>query len=240
MATSSTSTKLDVLNRALLAVSERPLTAAQYGNTAFALGQQVQESLRYALARLGQNEWDWLVEYRSTSGTWSLNKFAIPVDVQQVLDVQVTPTNGSITYSIPWVFEEEFNNHDVSDSYTGSVAYPRMFTYVPDNSIAVLPWPSDTTGQNAIRLKIQRFLSPPATVTGTFSIPELYIPLLQLAVNADFCLKYTENTSQAQLYEQQYQELLRQMRARHQSTPTHRMNMYKPIHGGTRRVYRQY
>lgn len=203
MAVASSSTLLTVVNKVLIASSERELSATA-GNL---LGSKVKLAVELALNDLSLYDWPWL-QKRINATSWSTDTATLATNVRNVKEVLWDTSVGSFTNKIvvPYVDDIDYEHYDLEAS-TG--ATPLRWTFSKDsgpNVVRVNPYPSTVALQARCYFTVAQTLSIPAADATTFAIPEQFIPLLIKGATAYFHQMQTENPNLVNIWKQELQE----------------------------------
>lgn len=228
MVSVSTSTRLDVLNRALRFVGERPfsITEPLVNNKIVAL-----DCLNQALFVL-EHSFDWRFAQRYTNAdSWVLERAILPqftklhgadyVNAQNYM-MPLTPTNAEdLRLRAPFLVS-------LSSGYQWI-----LFAQEDNETVIVSPYP-DVADQDRIFFNYSAALKRPTTDTDTFDIPEDFIPLLVTQLCAQLALNMLNSQADFQNYAAVYERDMRLAISRSQMLSPSQNNMYRRGTYGTR------
>lgn len=229
MTAASTTTLLDMINKVLLDVGERRVTAIT-SPTAQKCKEYIQDSL---IELQTMHDWEWLYS-TITPSSWNLDTVTI-TGVQRVLYaswVNLPSGNTSNPYTRLIYLDPESYDATVSvlgfSSVVETASRPFYWTFTEYNTFKISPYPTDAAGQARVKLYVVLAMEPPTTNTGVFPIPEYLIPLLRYLADSKMYEHHLGDMNGAQSSFQKFQMLLNQYRTRQAKHPVGgQMSMYK-------------
>lgn len=228
----STTNFLGVVNEVMLNVGERVVNDFTTP-TARKAKQFVIEALRELQLR---DDWEFLRDFVNAA-SWASPGIATLPSYQRLHAVQyLVPNTGSaainkvfLSYLDRPSFERitpfAFLNTDVN-------MLPDSYTMLDDARIQVKPYPNDTLTQARVSFHITRAMTMPNLTTDFLPIPERLIPLVVRLASSIMAARHLDDINMSQLLRNEFEAMLRQIRAREQLTPSTGTNMFR------RRVYR--
>lgn len=223
----STSTLLQVANRAFLNANERQLTTLVAATAPIA--QQMLECIRAAYYKI-QREGVWLwTQNKAVAASWSSETATLSTAVQRVkMVVWQNADTESIEIPLTFLSRPEFAMY-VLDSYNSTTepGRPLYWTLTDYNLVKVNPYPNDATERAKVFFYTENIPTFPATDGATFSMPEDFIPLLVLLTTAMYIKRHSDDTALARNFEEEYMVEMVQLRQRQMLIPGNSFNMYR-------------
>lgn len=223
----STSTLLQVGNRAFLNCNERTLTT-MYASTML-IAQQMVECIRAAYFKMmRENEWLW-TQSKINASSWSTESATLPTTTQRIK--MVSWQNDDTNYIlIPLTFLDRprFDEY-VLDPYNSTTLPGRaLYWTLTDYNVArVNPYPNDATERAKIWFYVNNIAAFPTSDASTFSMPEDIVPLLVLLTTAMFIKRHSDDPGLARSFEEEYAIEMVQLRARQLTFPNNSFNLYR-------------
>lgn len=225
----STSTLLQVANRAFLNSNERQLTTLTAATAPIA--QQMLECVRAAYYKImREGEWLW-TQSKAVAASWSNQVATLSTAVQRVKMVSwQNDDDTTLSIEIPLTFlnRPEFHQYTL-DSYnsTTEIGRPLYWTLVDHNVVHVNPYPADATERAKVFFYTNSIPTFPASDAATFSMPEDFIPLLVLLTTAMYIKRHSDDTGLARNFEEEYAIEMIQLRQRQMLVPNNSFNLYR-------------
>lgn len=211
----SDTTLLQAVNEVLVSIGERAVTT---------IGTFPSQKARYALNQALQdiaNLNDWAFTKQSTAAvSWSLDEATLPA-MSRLLGVSLRPSQGQGVYELEAVSRTDY------DFYNTSSGFPRTYTQTDVNKVRVSPYPVTEVERNNVIFHYVAALTPPATESATFPIPERYMPLLIKGAMQYMALTHLDDANTSTFYKRQFDEMARQLIVREPGIAIGTRNMYR-------------
>ncbi len=223
MASPSTTTLLEAVNRVLSNVGERRVV-----NLNSPVAQLCEDTINDVVRELSwEHDWEWARSLETA--IWS-NERAILTDVLKVFGVRTQVTAGSTVrfYSAHFLTREQFDTIvlDDYDSSTEPSNYPQKWTLLGNNVVALHPYPTDSAGQASVKFDVQKYLTPPALPSSTFPLPEQAMSLIYYKASSLMALKHLGDGGTAQAFLSLYEGELNKYKQDQGVHPAKGLNMY--------------
>lgn len=212
----STTTNIELINKALENIGERPVTSIN-SSVARKAFQAVKDSI-YDLASV--YDWEWTKD-EILAQSWVLDTASLG-NTQRV---------HTVTYGDTSVGFRELSFIDpVSFSRLPRVVgEPRNYTQSTYNRVKVNPYPNTPEEQSKYRFFVTRELTPGNNATDVIPVPERFITLLLFRVCSYLSVSHLDDTNAAKNWAAQYSDLLQRVRARERGYSARQTNMFRLI-----------
>lgn len=227
----SSTTRLQIVNRALLSIGERQ-TLTTVGAIS-SPAQKAVDALSQALSEFDvAAQWPWLLR-RQAADSW-FNEIATVSNVVRLLGVE----EGDSARGFTQVQFIEFENfyQDVLTPYVSTVESiaPCVYSIRDVDKFTVNPYPTDAAGRAKILFSFLTSTPIPLVDSGVFAVPERVIPIILKKMSALLSISHLENTQTYQMYNNEYLTLLSNARQFEGRTPHNygsmfRGNRYSPL-----------
>jgi hypothetical protein len=212
----TTSTYLQIVNRVIENLGDKPVSA--FANSGVA--RKVQRSVNDAIADIiYSNSWNW-AKGTIPATSWSTN-VATVLGVSTFHGVSYG-TNALGYFPVPFVDEETI------DRYALLAGVARSCALSNDSTIKFYPYPANATEQSKYRFYVS--LAPVLPVVESDLVqlfPERYVPLIVYRATVDACSTVIDDKTAMQTWLALYNNQLSKLRTRERSTPTNYNNMFK-------------
>lgn len=210
---------LDVCNRALLNIGERPIV-----NTANTLGSRVRNVVSEAFAEVQTlYDWSWLCKTIQAS-SWVGNSATIP-NVQRIKSVYYRPVSTYGLEKITYLSTEEFNYY--APQVLSGNSSPKFYTTDGSDKILLLPYPNTLDTQANLFLDVVLWLDIPSTDDGLFvGVPEQYINLVVKRASGMLAVRQLGDAGLASSFNNEFEVLAQRLRDRNRGGEVN-SNMYR-------------
>lgn len=200
----STSTLLELGNRIADTVSEKQVDALTVPTKSF------ERKLRNAILRahnvvVNRARWKWLRK-SAVASSWSTDEATV-TDMKTLYNIIYTYNDSSLV--IPQVGYHQFDNRAIV-SYTTNTSRPLYFVQSDANKFRFNPYPADAESQAEIQFNYVFNPVFPATDSGTFECPELYLDIIQLKASALLAAEHMHNANLANYFTNEYETTIRE------------------------------
>jgi len=215
---------LQVVNSVLLSVGETPVKFLTESNTAI----KATDEVIAAFAEF-QTLADWRCLYALVNApVWSLEKADFSTSpFWRVVTVYTSFANSRSRYPARFTPDVEFNQI-VPREFSGSDRVTR-YCITGDNVISVDPYPTTDTQKLTVLFSLVKKLTVPRYDTAFFPVSDNYIELIKRLAEHRFISNHLGDVGLSQLTLNNFQSLLRTMRARESSTPVEGLNMFRRL-----------
>lgn len=225
MASTSTSTLLEVVNRVLLDVGERQVTSIT--NPASRKAEAYIQDAFYDIQDF--HDWAWTSE-EFTAASWSTDEATFN-GLKRVREVFWNNDSDEPRDRIPYVpistYEiftvEDFNSTDDPDTK------PLRYTIIDEDTLKFNPYPTDVTAQTSIKVLGYRLYSPPSTASGTFNMPERFIPMLIKRAVYMMLARHLGDLDAAQIHQREFEIQLKHQRDKDFMYRSGGINMFRAV-----------
>ena len=201
-------TKLEMLNRVLDSAHSARIQASTQ-----IMGLVVSDCVDQALAEVSSAA-NWIDTRVSTvASSWSTLKATVSttVEVCRVNSVRtyVAATNN---YAIAGYINKDDFETKVRAAFTGTTDVVDYWTFdVSSGIIRCNPYPSDAAGKLLVLFEYQKVIVQPASDGAAYTIPNRLLSLVELRASSLFCLKHLGEPDFYQVFNIEYQKLLKQL-----------------------------
>lgn len=216
----STSTKLDIINRSLLAVGDRRVSSSTISPTAI----KCHDALRDALHTLcTADNWSWLRKVlTSPDVTWSGEKVTLP-SYRVLHSVQ---TAQVVSYPAKELDYSDFT-YLPNTAWSGDTDFVQYYHIFNDSEILCKSYPTTNDQRNKVTFTVTGYVTLPALDSDTLPIPERYVPALTARLNLLMAERHLGDTAMADVFAREYAAELQTMRNSERMTSPRTPNMFK-------------
>lgn len=217
--TSSTSTMLQIVNKVLLNVGERQVTAFT-SPTALKALYAVEEALR-EIENL--DDWSW-TRQEVTATSWVNEVATLPL-FQRIHQVtyQVSATTRR---ELVFLDKQSFNLTDLQP-FGSTSDVGRYYTIIDDNTLAVNPYPTTAPSRLLFKFLVTTPLVISLLPTSTLPVPERLILLVTKLASYLMAVRHLDDTNIARNFRSEFEAQLVMIRTRESLTPSRGTNMYR-------------
>lgn len=224
MPSTSTSTRLEVVNRVLLNVAERQVTTT-VGNELSTAAQRAVESVRTSFQELSlMYDWSWNFAAKTADSflleTATVNNMHRLHDVvyKRIVGVQdyrklLTPVSHSVFQSMPII---QMQDNQV----------PEYYCLWTDNEIKFNPYPQASQYNNFLFLITETKVLPVADI-GVFSCPERFLVPLVFRASYYMAVNHVHDAQLATQFETWYYNWITRSAGRERGIPTGKLSMFQ-------------
>lgn len=210
----STSTLLEVTNLVLDTISEKQVGTTDDNR----ISKKAKRALVTALAELETASWwTWAYVDGVPANSWSTNV----ATVQDCRVIKRVMHNGCRVSQVPPAVLATYTPY----AYSVPAYGPTVFSVKSTNQFGFDSYPTTTEEQAKVLFSYFKTVTFPALDTDVFPIPQNFIQLLVFKAVSDLCVSHMLRTDLYSIYNQRYQELLRQVIAT-EATPNNTLNFY--------------
>jgi hypothetical protein len=217
--TSSTSTMLQVVNKVLLNVGERQVTAFT-SPTALKALNAVEEALR-EIENL--DDWSW-TRSEVTASSWS-NEVATLPTFQRIHQVTYQVDTNS-RREVSFIDKQSFNLTSLR-AFNSTQDVGSYYTIIDDNTIALNPYPTDATTRGNFKFLVSLPLVIGLLPASVLPVPERLILMVVKLASYLMAVRHLDDTNIAKNFRSEFEAVLSMVRSRETLLPTRGTNMFK-------------
>lgn len=214
MAEQSTTTNIELINKALENIGERPVVSINSPVARKAL-QALKDSV-YDIA--STHDWEWTKD-AILAQSWVLDTADLG-ETQRIHTVSYgSAANGyrELAFLDPVSF----------DRLPQQVGEPRNYTQSTYNKVRVNPYPNTPEEQAKYKFFVTRELTPGNNATDVLPFPERVLTLVLYRMCYYLCVSHLDDAGAAQQWGQQYVNLLQRLRSRERGYSHRQTNMFR-------------
>jgi len=216
---SSTKSLIEVVNDILLLSGERPVNSLSSP-----VARKAALCLQDAVLEIAtMDDWSFL-RADITALSWNVETANLG-DVQRILRVSVF--NGTTKRSIPFVEPAQFDARQVASYSSNAMPVTPCWTLGGYGEVRINPYPITNQGQSNITFSVIRVLMPPQNEDEKFALPDRYMPIVIKRGLSLFTLRHLDDSALAAQFNNEYEQILQNMRNRERNRPHDSINAYK-------------
>lgn len=219
MATSTT-TLLEAINKVLKDVGERSASSSSSTPASEKAASYIKEAWQDF-----QQYHDWSWQKTTFSATSWDNEKATFTGLKNTIEVRWN--NDTTIAPLDLVSFSQFYNYRELLSFEDKEKTPRYFAFVNNDTIAINPYPTDTTGRSRLTVYGYRFYDDPSSDTDTFDCPEAVVNTLLKKATATMLQRHLGEVGEARELLQDFEVKMRFLRSKEQTTKSSGFNMFR-------------
>lgn len=208
MASTSTTTLLEAVNRVLLDVGERQVTSIS--NPA---SRKARAYLQDAFNDIQDfHDWAWTAQ-EFTASSWNDDEATFN-NLKRVREVFHNNESNEPRSRIPYVPISTYEIYSIEsyDSSTSPDTQPQHYTIIDEDTLKFNPYPTDVNGRSDIKVLGYRYYSFPELSNGVFDLPERFIPMLLKRATYMMLARHLGDLDAAQIHQQEFEIQLKHQR----------------------------